>query len=65
MRGEIEVEKPDGVEVSLTLTMKLGEWKELRGQLARDYPSWVLGSVIGQAVRKIEERFALPEKVGP
>lgn len=65
MRGEIEVESPDAVEVTLTLTMTLGDWKALRGSLCSKYPDWQLGNVIGQAVSKIEARFALAEKVGP
>lgn len=61
VKGEIEVEHPDAVQITLTLTMALGDWKRIREQIQSAYPGWLLGNLIRDAVRKIEERVAIPE----
>jgi hypothetical protein len=54
---EMQVVNPDSVNLSLTITMSLGEWKQLRDQLARTYPSWRLAETIGETVTHVEQHF--------
>lgn len=52
--------KLNGVEklnASMTITMSVGQWEELRQQLDNKYPSWKLSSAIGNLVRRAKEHF--------
>lgn len=56
MKGRMKIERPDDVEVTLTITMTAKKWCEIRDQLANKYPSWQLSSLITNTlatVRKI------------
>lgn len=57
MNAFMEIKNPDSIEVSLTLTMKLKDWKELREQLPEKWPAWDIGSAITDMVRQAEVRF--------
>lgn len=57
MKAHAEVNNPGTVEVSITLTMPLADWKVLRGQLeAGKWPSYQLSMAITDVVAKIEGR---------
>lgn len=53
MKTIIRVENPDEAEVTLTITMKLKEWRELREQLAARWPSREISKAIGNAVGRL------------
>lgn len=56
MIARMKIEKPDDVEVTLTVTMSAKKWCELRDQLKSEWPSWELSSAISNMlgnVRKI------------
>lgn len=55
MRSRMCIEKPDDVEVTLTLTMKASEWCDVRDQLQNKYPSWQLSSAITDMLSKIRK----------
>jgi hypothetical protein len=57
MRATFQIRNPDEIEATVTVTMTIKEWRGLRGQLTRDWPSWKFGSVIGDAIRQAEESF--------
>ena len=46
MKGTFRIEKPDNLEASITLTMKMYEWGELKEQLRNKGPSGHLSEVI-------------------
>lgn len=54
MRGTVEVEQPDSVEVSVTLTASLKEFKELREQIGEKWPGWKVAEILNTAIRRIE-----------
>lgn len=56
MRVTAEFLNTDAVEVTLTVTMKMGDWKELRAQLPTAYPGGYFGDRIFDAVQKLESR---------
>jgi hypothetical protein len=46
MKARMKVEKPEDIEATITITMRLSEWEALRDQLVAKYPSWKLSGVI-------------------
>lgn len=57
MTTSMKVENPDSVTVTLSLTMTLKEWQELRDQLANDWPSWRVGSDINNMLGQVRQTF--------
>lgn len=57
MKTSLRVEHPDQIEMTLTITQSLGDWKRLKGQLPSAFPSYKLVSAISDMVRQAEERF--------
>lgn len=54
MRTSARVEKPEDVEVTISVTMPVSEWEKLRGQLpAREWPAVNFSNAISDAVGKI------------
>lgn len=53
--GKMNVENPDTVEVTMTLTMPLKEWRQIADKMDQAWPSWCLASVIRQGLRDIEK----------
>lgn len=45
---------PDNVQMTLTVTMSIGDWKSLSQQLASTYPSWKLNDAIRDFVARSE-----------
>jgi hypothetical protein len=64
MTTKLKVENPDGIELTLTMTMTLGQWKELRGQLAGKWPAWDLGNAIREMIQKADTHFSSDVKEG-
>ena len=44
------------VEISVTLTMTVGEWKKVREQLKQEWPSWQLASTLGSVLNSLVDR---------
>ena len=61
MKAHMKITDPDRIEVTLTVTMPLKTWKELREQLSKDHPSWEFGSKITDMVYQINEHFTPKE----
>jgi hypothetical protein len=64
MRGTFKIEKPEDIDLTLTVTMSLREWRVLKDQMTSDHPSWKLRGLIGDAVRKAEQCLPLAERAG-
>lgn len=52
----------DNVEVTMTITMPMRDWKALRDDLPTRWPAWKIGSAISQVVRALEGRVTEPIK---
>ena len=50
MKAKFKIENPETVEMSLTITMPVSDWKRLNAQLATDYPAWKVGRAISDMV---------------
>lgn len=46
-------EKIEDVDLSITVTMKLKEWRELHDQLPKEWPAFKVGGLIADAVYKV------------
>ena len=46
MKTKLEVENPKDIEFTLTMTMKLKDWEELRDSLAQQWPASDLSRAI-------------------
>ena len=57
MKIDAVVTNPGEIEVAMTITMDLNRWKQLREQLATEYPAWDLSSKIREMVERVENRF--------
>lgn len=57
MKANLKVEQPEAIEMTLTITMRLGEWKSLSHQLQDHYPSWKLGEAIRAMTDKAQKHF--------
>lgn len=52
--------QPDEIPVTLVITMTLGEWKRLRGQLSSGaHPGWKISDAISRAMLAIESKIEL------
>lgn len=52
------IKNQDEVEVTLSITMTLKEWKDLQKDLPERWPHWKIGSAITDAVFKIGTRVS-------
>ena len=54
--------RPNDIELTMALTMTLGQWKDLAEQCADHYPGWKLSSVIRRMVdgvtKQVEEQIS-------
>lgn len=50
MKARFSIEDPNEIECSLTITMSVRQWENLRNQLSREHPSWKLSAAINQVV---------------
>ena len=57
MKATFRIEKPGEVECSMTITMPLVMWENLRADLSRNYPPFWLGNVIGDLVVKARAEY--------
>lgn len=57
MRAKFQIERPADVEASMTLTMTIREWEQLRAQLSDAWPTWDLSRSINDLVRAATKHF--------
>jgi len=58
VKAKMAIVNPADIEVSLTMTMKLKEWKELKEQMNSDrWPSCDLTGKISEIVRQIDKVY--------
>jgi len=62
MKGVFKLTEPDGMDASLTITMKIGEWKKLKACITDSYPGWVVTGMIRDLVIKAEQAFNQEEE---
>lgn len=67
MKATFKIERPKDVEVTMSITLRLKDWMELRDQLQNVYPSWSLSSTIDTLVIKATKEFVeyMPDEVKP
>ena len=61
MRAKFETAKPDEIELSLTMTMPIKDWQELKGQLQDNRPSFELGQAITEMIIEASSTFHMKE----
>ena len=52
IRATARVENPDAVELTCTITMTAGHWRDVMRQLGHQYPAWAFSAVIADAIGK-------------
>lgn len=62
MRTKFEFNKPDDLVATVSVTMSVKEFRELRKQLKNEWPSWKLGDAIGDVIRQAETVFYATEE---
>jgi len=45
----------NSLEISLTITMSLNDWRALKKQLGETHPGWMLSTQISKVISKLEE----------
>lgn len=70
MECRMSIANPDEVPVTLTITMKLGEWRTLdlcleESPRAGAEPAWGLRHRIHHVLRHVQHAFAAPHAVTP
>lgn len=58
LKAKIAIESPGEVMATMTITMPVSEWEQIRGQLESRWPASQLSSAISQLVRKASESFS-------
>lgn len=54
---KLKVTDPNRVQFTLTMTFELSDWKKLRAELTKNYPSWDIGKKIDDMVQQVETTF--------
>ena len=59
MRASAQVKNPDSIEIQMSITMPMGEWRKLKDQIKGigSYPSWQLHNKIVDLVIQAEKTF--------
>jgi hypothetical protein len=58
MKATFPATDPNEISFSLTVTMPLKKWRELKAQLTDKYPSWELSRAITDMVFQAQKSFA-------
>jgi hypothetical protein len=62
MKTTFTTTKPDDIEMTLTVTMSLKHWNDLRALLPEDWPAWELRGAITDMVVQANKTFYPKEK---
>ena len=54
---QYKIQKLDEVNATLSVTMSIKGWRELREQLVQKYPSWQFGDKISEMLIKFDKHF--------
>lgn len=46
------INRQDDIEMSINITMTVGQWRKLREKLGTDYPGWALSPLIREVLDK-------------
>lgn len=57
MKSRFMVENPDDIEMTMKITMTVGDWTKLRDQLQQKYPSWRLSGMITNLLSQARKVF--------
>jgi hypothetical protein len=57
LKARFRLEDPDAQLATMTLTMPLKEWKELRDKLPSEWPAWQLSGAINDLVMQAQKVF--------
>lgn len=63
MKTYMKAADPDRIEMTLTVTMPLKQWRKLQEQLVSEYPSWDLSGQIADMVTQATRSFSPEEKL--
>jgi hypothetical protein len=62
MKASFKAAQPDEIEMTLTLTMPLKEWREFAATIKQDYPGWKIKGIIQDLIDAANRHFhAIPE----
>ncbi len=57
MKSKFGIQKLDDVNATLTVTMRISDWRELREQQGTKYPGWKFGAEIAEMIRDFNTHF--------
>lgn len=63
MTSKFTPSNPDKIEMTLSLTMSLYEWKQLKAQMSNEWPSWEIGGKIRSMIDQASTSFYPQEPV--
>ena len=63
MKAIAKLDSPDEVSVTITLSAPIGEWRALRSQLGKEWPSWQFGVMLGSMIYELEKRVDSPREI--
>jgi hypothetical protein len=52
-----KAENPKDIEITMTFTMPLRDWKDLAEQIEKEYPGWKFAAEIRQMVQEMQKTF--------
>jgi len=59
---DMKVVNANTIELQLTVTMPLSQWRELKSQMGDKWPSWDFARAIGDMIRQAEKHFYPEQK---
>ncbi len=62
MKARMTVINPDKIEATLSITMTIKDWKELRETMSNKYPAWHLRSAITDLIDKVNVAITIENK---
>lgn len=62
MKASFKAEQPDNIEMTLTLTMTLREWRDLSAAIKQDYPGWKIKGIIHDLIDAATRHFHQTEE---
>ena len=57
MKAKLELANVKDLEATMTITMRISDWMELKEQLGGNWPSWKFGSCIRELIEKATKEF--------
>lgn len=57
MITQMKIDEPSNVNVTMTITMTVADWRNLKAQLNNQYPGWKLSQAISDMVDAVNTKF--------